>query len=101
MTTPKRISNPYLIQILKRMCSIVGANYDEIDFSIPGWYTKYEWTKEQEQDFIDWLTEYLYSNTKARRSLMTISRKNKKLARQAAEQFVFMFGWKTKQGEEQ
>ena len=42
-------------QVFTKMCSYVNVNIDDIDFSKDRWYCEHEWTKEQEQDFCDWL----------------------------------------------
>ena len=56
-------------------------------------------TKEQESDFIDWLTNYLYNNTDARNEMAWIPRKTKKVCRGLAETFNSFYGWATKKAE--
>ena len=60
------------------------------------WYWKNEWTQEQERGFIEWLANYLYNSSGARKTLMTYSPKNKKRCHDAALWFNFQYGWKTK-----
>ena len=86
--------NEYLINILKEMCLRVGAYYDKIDFKSNDWYLQYFWNEEEEKDFVNWLSDYLYNNTKARNSLVTFPRKNKKETRKVAEEFVWNYGWR-------
>jgi len=82
---------------LRKMCNMVGADPDKIDFKSHNWFWQYTWTKEQEQEFIQWFADYLYNNTKARQELLHANRKNKKYCRKAAEQFVWNYGWKERQ----
>ena len=76
------------------MCNRVGADYDSIDFKSNDWYLSHTWTIEQERDFVNWMTDYLYANIQARREIMTNYLTNKKRCRKAADQFVFAYGWK-------
>jgi len=93
----EKISNRYLIRILKEMCKRVSANYDEIDFTKELWFMKYEWSKEEEQSFINWLADYLYKNKEARQVIVFSSyNKTKKYMKKVAEEFTFNYGWKTK-----
>ena len=85
-----------LKEILKKMCEYVGADYDKIDFKKKLWFMEYEWSEEQEQEFIDWLTDYLYKNTEPRQHMMAFPMKNKKQCQLAANEFVSNYGWKTK-----
>lgn len=83
-----------LIEILKKQCSYVGANYDDIDFSEDLWFMEFQWSHEQEANFINWMGDYLYNNTQARKDIMAYPRKRKKMCRGAAENFAFNYGWK-------
>jgi hypothetical protein len=88
----------HLTIILKKMCRIVGAKFDEIDFKDAHWYYKYSWTEKQEKDFIDWMADYLYKNKEARWELCEFpqSHRNKKYYRDGAGQFVWCYGWRVK-----
>ena len=90
--------NPYMKEVLTEMCNRVGANYDEIDFKEQEWYYKYEWTRKEELDFLDWYADYLYTNTKARKSLYRTLPRTKKACKKAADMFIF-YTWKLKDGE--
>ena len=81
--------------ILNEMCRRVGTN-DNIDFKRNDWYTDYTWTQEQENEFVDWLTDYLYNNRDARQELMVFSHKDKKRCKGAAREFSANYGWKLK-----
>jgi len=64
--------------ILRKMCTIAGHKYEEIDFKKDGWYSEYTWTEEQEKEFEVWIKNYLYESTEARNQLMSFPHKNKK-----------------------
>jgi len=86
--------NENLVPILKKMCEMVGADYDKIDFKKDGWYWEYQWTKEQESEFQKWMVEYLMNNKGARDILMHWPRKGKKLVTEAVKAFIWNHGWK-------
>ena len=79
--------------VLREMCTRVGADYDSTDFSNPEWYTKYEWTEQEENQFEDWIVNYLYKNTKARREIMNSQIKKKSYLKKVAREFTFQYGW--------
>lgn len=80
--------------VLKEMCNRVGADYDSIDFSNELWYSKYEWTIQEEKQFEKWMIDYLYKNTKARKELMNCSYlKKKSYLEKVAREFTFQYGW--------
>jgi len=81
--------------ILKKMCDVVDAPISVVNSS-DDWYNKYTWTKIQQDDFRDYLTQYLYDNSKARSEIMSYPRKNKKNCKEVADWFVFGYGWKLK-----
>ena len=82
--------------ILRKMCSKVHADYDEINFQEDNWYWKYEWTREEEESFTEWLKDYLMSSKEARKEIMSLSGKNKDMIDKTAKFFVMNYGWKTK-----
>ena len=88
---------PYTAFILEQMCMKVNANPDNIDFGKQDWFHSFEWYEEQEEEFIEWLADYLYNNKEARKELLRFPSRSKKVMRRAAEQFVFNYGWKLKQ----
>lgn len=85
----------HLMIVLKKMYEMVGATPDGVDFKSSGWYLQHEWDKATELEFTKWLTEYLYANKAARVELLSWPIKNKRLCKQAAEWFVFQYGFKT------
>ena len=82
--------------VLKEMCKRVKAPYTKINFDTPEWYLEYSWTEEEQKDFIEWMVDYLYNNSKARREILSTPIKNKKLITKAVRFFVFDYGWKLK-----
>ena len=85
-------------QVFTKMCSYVNVNIDDIDFSKDRWYCEHEWTKEQEQDFCDWLVNEIRTNNNIRKELTTLShRPTKKRVKETVMWFNLMWGWKTKQ----
>lgn len=90
----------HIRNILHEMCNRVNADYGSIDFKAPTWYHEYEWTQEQEDDFVKWMTDYLFNNKEARFEILAFPRKDKKYCKKAAEEFVWNYGWKIKEGKD-
>jgi hypothetical protein len=86
-----------IIYVLKKMCLYVNVVFEEINFEEDNWYWKYEWTKEEEQDFIEWLANEIKSNNEIRKGLTRLPyRPSKARCSAFANHFNMMFGWKTK-----
>lgn len=91
-----KIENEYLKKILKKQCEIVGADYVKIDFKKEGWFTDYTWTEKQEDEFYDWLIEFL-KDRKAWKSLTSHwASYNKKNREKLAGEWILNYGWKLK-----
>jgi hypothetical protein len=86
--------NQELKTILDEMCSRVNANPEDIDFKSKDWYLKYTWTEEEQDDFIKWLSNFIYNNSKARK-VFSIP-KSKKYCNKVSGMFVLNYGWRTK-----
>jgi hypothetical protein len=86
--------NEELKTILNEMCLRVNANPEEIDFKSKDWYLKHTWTIKEQDDFIKWLADFLYTNKKARK-LFNMFSSSKKSCNQVAMFFVSDYGWKT------
>lgn len=82
--------------VLKEMCKKAKAPYTKINFNEPEWYLDYCWSEKQQEDFIEWMTDYLYTNSKARREILNHPTRSKKLIRKAVSEFVFNYGWRLK-----
>jgi hypothetical protein len=90
----------HLTIIMQKMFDMVGETEkpDEGYCSSPSWFTNHEWTSEQEDEYVDWLAQYLYTNRKAQIELVERSgrKMSKKRCRTAASAFVTNYGWKLK-----
>lgn len=93
----ERISNRHLRIILCKMCSMVGADPALIDFKQDNWYMQYSWTREQEDEFREWLRAYLRKDRLAFRLLTGITVRNKILIDRFIESFLLYCGWTTKE----
>ena len=85
-----------LEKALRKMCEVVGAEYESVDFNnnADPYFWKQTWTKDQEGEFTAWLADYLYTDKEARNEFMQFPAKNKKLCQSAAYWFVWNHGWK-------
>ena len=70
---------------------MVNADYD-LELS-NDWYYKYEWTKEQENEFKDWLVEIL-KDTKIMKELAGHKMVNLAMRTKVANAFILNYGWK-------
>ena len=86
--------SPELTRVLSHMCSMIGVNYDDVDFDDPVWYWKHTWTEEKEDEFVDWLADLLYKDTKMRKAILRFPSKDKKRCKAGARFFASMYGWK-------
>jgi hypothetical protein len=89
--------NKHLKYILQVMCSYVGADFDSIDFKDGEWFWKYSWTPQQQNEFMEWLVDYLYKNKEARELICEHPVKRKSHLRSVAQMFIFNYGWKLKE----
>ncbi len=87
--------------ILEKMFEGTGITYSDQYVKTDDWYFNYRWTEEQENEFTDWLADYLYKNSQARKELMTLSTKSKPACMKAAIQFTCFFGWTTSEKRKQ
>jgi FKBP-type peptidyl-prolyl cis-trans isomerase (trigger factor) len=79
--------------ILQKMFENTSIEYSDEYVQSDNWYLNYQWTEEQEQEFINWLANYLSENADAREELLYSKVKSKKMCGLAAKQFVTFFGW--------
>jgi len=90
---------PCLYKVLCKMFEIAWYSKEvceEVDWSKEDWFMDYTRTDDQQQEFVDWLTQLFYADTRCRKELTTIGVKNKMLAERAAEWFNFNYGLKLK-----
>jgi len=88
-----RGKKPHLDAVLDKMCEIVGA--ENVDFTAQNWYHQHAWTQAQEDEFTDWLVDYLRKRP-AQAELMQYPRGDKKTRVRFADEFCWNFGWKEK-----
>ena len=74
-----------LDEILKKMCSYVNADFDSIDFKRTGWYLEHIWTAEQQEDFREWLIEYMKKHKRKLKIYKPVK---------AANWFILAYGWR-------
>ena len=75
------------------MCRYVEVNYWDVDFNKDNWFQDYKWSKETEDHFTKWLSEYFYGIIVAQKELYSRSSMRKKECEDAALGFVFQYGW--------
>lgn len=85
--------------IVKKQCEFVGADFEKIDYHKDDWYMEYEWTKQIEDEFCDWLANHLRNNKKARIALMKRNTRSMSSCIMAATEWVLQYGWKTSTNE--
>ena len=89
--------NPSQIFVFEKMCSYIPVNIKDINFSKHDWYNEYCWDKDEEEDFRDWLINEVRVNNKLRKELSNLPYRPKyDLARKFANEFIFMWGWRTR-----
>jgi len=91
-----------MVFILNKMCRMVGANYHKTDFSSPDWFRKYMWTHEEQEEFEQWMANYLSKNKCARKYFRVGGGSHggcsKKNLLKIAHDFTWNHGWKTYSG---
>ena len=87
---------PYMVVILREMCRRVAVRYYDVDFKTGDWYLKRTWSEKEMNDFIEWMSDYLYRTSGARTELMTHAYADQLGTHKAAEEFVWNHGWKQK-----
>ena len=91
----------HLTIILKKQCEIIGVNFDDIDFGKDNWFMSNSWTEAQEQEFSDWLFDYLMKNKEAREELLEHKAKDKKYIKKAVSEINLNYGWRTEYGDQE
>ncbi len=82
--------------ILKKMCELANAPFDQIDFKNDEyWYMRYCWGEENENQFREWLIDYLNKDKKARELLMYHPSTQEVEIKKVVELFIFNFGFTT------
>jgi len=88
----------HLNYIMTEMCNIVGADWSKIDPKKKDWFKKYSWTEKQMEEFKNWIVNYLYTNTEARKEILTSGgrRVPKYKIKKAITWFILDYGWSLK-----
>ena len=88
-------ANPSMELIMRKMITEIGLTVHDIDFDDPAWFSKHTWTEKQQNDFLEWLIEFLsdYSHLKEVAQFPFIS-KSLKMRKKIANWFIFQYGWR-------
>jgi hypothetical protein len=92
--TMDKIETPHFRKIIAEMCRRVGADPKKVNPKKKDWFMKHSWTEEEQDDFVNWATDYLYKNPEARKEILNHPTRNKKLIKGAMEELVLKWGWK-------
>ena len=85
---------PQLQVVIREMCKRGGVDADTMLFK-DQWFWDGAWTKAEQDRFRDWLANYLLTNKDARHEMLeSHSRPTKRLCNAAADEFVWLWGWK-------
>lgn len=87
--------------ILEELFRRVGEKmlYRDFDFNQKFWFEEFSWTWAEQEDFKDWLVEYLKNSMEARQEVMGHATTRYKFVERFAGGFVFMYGWKLRMPE--
>ena len=84
----------HMTNVLTEMCTRVGANFNRINFKKSDWYWEFEWTQSEDDNFIEWLSDYLFKYSGARTEIMQFPVKNKIICKGVASQFCANYSWR-------
>lgn len=79
--------------VLREMCKVAGADYDEVDFNVDGWWRGHTWTVDQEDGFTKWMVGHLKKSAAARNALMSVPSEYAGPRRQFVDMFLLSYGW--------
>lgn len=86
-----------LIDVLMKMFEIVDVKFNQKRVKQKDWFLENTWTPEQQEEYIEWLTQELVKCPDLRKVISSRPQtKSYKHNRKVAEAFVFDYGWKTK-----
>ena len=88
--------------VFREMCRRVCANAEELDYGHKEelkdeWFTKYQWTQEELEDFIEWFYNHLRTSAKARKAFGVYGRSKKACRKKAA--IMYWYTWDIKSGD--
>ena len=96
MKLPNNCSESLKVVLTEMLDRVHGA-HSQMDFTTDDWYHKYSWSEQTQDEFTEWLTNYVYSNKDARRELTTLTTKHKGDCKVFSGQFVWQYGWRLKE----
>ena len=73
--------------VITKMCEVIGVKYDDVDFTNHRWFLEYSWTREEEEEFRDWLITLIEKTTIDTRHYAEVQ----------ANFFILNYGWATKE----
>lgn len=82
-----------LNKILRKMCELANVEYDPNLFNLSDFYLRHSWTKEQEKEFVKWLSNEIYTNKETWQYFGFSYKPFKKICNKVAEDFVTNYGW--------
>jgi hypothetical protein len=85
--------------IMAEMFKRVNAEYDSEFIMQDFWFTKYEWTLEEQESFRIWFYEQLRNNTSLRNFILQSKYCDSKTINKVSYEFIFNYGWKIKEDE--
>jgi len=86
--------NKHLEHIIKTMCMYANVDYDKLNVDDTFWFDTYSWLPETQDKFRNWLIEYMIENPQARKELMRVPTKNKKMVSRFVDMFILNYGFK-------
>jgi hypothetical protein len=87
-----------LDSVLKDLCEAVGADYYTMDFAENDWYFKHTWTMQDQLNFKNKLVKKIKNNKKFYSNIISV--KSDKDINTGVEMFLFTYGWKFKENQE-
>ena len=93
------IENEVMREILDHMCCIAYVSPDKIDFSENGWFSKYTWTKGDQELFKQWLIAYFQDKKEGKKRIEAIAKfpnitKNKKAIERLVDWLILQYAFR-------
>ena len=82
--------------IIKELCKRVDKKPEDINFKKKDWFRDYSWTKQEEDDFIRWLADFLRKN----KYVILKRYRGQDAAINEASKIVANYGWVVKEGKQ-
>jgi len=75
---------------------LVGANYNKIDRTKEGWVMKHSWDSDTENQFVQWLADYIHKRPGVQREVYGRTGMSKRDCLRAADGYNLNYGWRAK-----